>query len=422
MSASGRLCVLLRRGASSALLLALGACATWQPPTDAGDGPLRERAISATSRDVRVSATVLGKEDSKRMLGADVTRMRVQPVWVEIHNGTAQPLWLLRSGTDPDYFSPLEVAWSLHTLLGGTINRRIDAYFNGLGFRNPIQPGQTRAGLLFTNPDYITKFVNIDFFGSNTLIPFTLYLQVPDDERSMAASRSLLIFRYPEADIQNYTDLASLRAALETLPACATDASGTGQGDPLNAVIVGEIDDISAAAVRRNYRRDLRQSDLPQRVLDRQPDVVTRKQAQAGAPAIWIRGWLTPIRFQGQPVFVAQVGRPVGGRFARTDDQSVLLQSDVDEARNLFVQDMMYSGGLEKLGFVYGVGAASLHYPRTTLGNATYHTDGLRAVLFFVTRPLSVSDVQFLDWVPYLEQRERFQSEESDDAARHAEH
>ena len=69
-----------------------------------------------------------------------------------------------------------------------------------------------------------------------------------------------------------------------------------------------------------------------------------------------------------------------------------------------------------------GVGAASLHYPRTTLGNATYHTDGLRAVLFFVTRPLSVSDVQFLDWVPYLEQRERFQSEESDDAARHAEH
>lgn len=423
MNTSGRLWMALPRSARTAyLLLALGGCATWQPPTAPGDGPLRERAVSETNRDVRVSATVLGKEDSKRVLGADVTRMRVQPVWVEIHNGTAQALWLLRSGTDPDYFSPLEVAWSLHTLLGGTTNSLIDAYFNSLGFRNPIPPGQTRAGLLFTNPDFVTKFVNVDLFGSDTLIPLTLYLQVPDDDPSMVASRSPLKFYYPESDIRDYTDLAALRAALDMLPACATDASGTVQGDPLNAVIVGDINDISSAAVRRNYRRNLRQTDLPQRVFGRQPDVITRKQAQAGAPAIWIRGCLTPIQFQGQPVFVAQVGRPIGGRFAHADDRSVTLHSDVDDARNQFVQDMMYSGGLDKLGFVYGIGATSLQHPRTTLGNTTYHTDGLRAVLFFATRPLNFSDVQFLDWVPYLEQRERFQSEESDDATRHAEH
>ncbi|MBF6991991.1 LssY C-terminal domain-containing protein [Cupriavidus sp. IK-TO18] len=412
-----------RRGAGTAcLLLALGGCATWQAPPDAGDGPLRERAIGTINRDVRVSATVLGKEDSKRMLGTDVTRIGVQPVWVEVHNGMAQPLWLLRSGTDPDYFSPLEVAWSVHTLLDGTTNSHIDAHFNRLGFRNPIPPGQTRAGLLFTNPDYETKFVNIDLFGDDTLIPFALYLQVPDDDASTAVSRSPLSFRYPESDIRNYTDLASLRAALEAMPACATAASGTVPGDPLNAVIVGDINDISSAAVRRNYRRNLRQADLPQQVFGRQPDVVIRKVAQAGAPAIWVRGWLTPVRFQGQPVFVAQVGRPVGGRFARADEPSVRLQSDVDEARNLFVQDMMYSGGLEQLGFVHGVGAASQQHPRPTMGGATYRTDGLRAVLFFATRPLSLSDVQFLDWEPYLEQRERFQSGASEDAARHAEH
>lgn len=423
MTAAGHPRTMFRRGGGTAcLLLALGGCATWQPPTDAGDGPLRERAISAANRDARVSATVLGNKDSKRMLGADVTRIDVQPVWVEVHNRLAQPLWLLRSGTDPDYFSPLEVAWSVHTLFGGATNSRIDAHFNLLGFRNPIPPGQTRAGLLFTNPDYETKLVNIDLFGSDTLIPFTLYLQVPDDDASTSVSRSPISFRYPESDIRHYTDLASLRAALEALPASATGANGTVQGDPLNAVIVGDINDISSAAVRRNYRRNPRQTDLPQWVFGRQPDVVMRKVAQAGAPATWVRGWLTPIRFQNQPVFVAQIGRPVGGRFARADESSVRLQSDVDEARNLFVQDMMYSGGLEQLGFVHGVGTASLQHPRPTLGGATYHTDGLRAVLFFATRPLSLSDVQFLDWVPYLEQRQRLQSEESEDAARRAEH
>ncbi len=79
-----------------------------------------------------------------------------------------------------------------------------------------------------------------------------------------------------------------------------------------------------------------------------------------------------------------------------------MLHDDVDEARNLMIQDMMYSGGLDKLGFATGVGSASPTHPRTTLGGARYHTDGLRAVLFLATRPLSLSDVEFLDWAPYL--------------------
>jgi len=37
------------------------------------------------------------------------------------------------------------------------------------------------------------------------------------------------------------------------------------------------------------------------------------------------------------------------------------------------------------------------------LGGARYQTDGLRAVLFLATRPLSLSDVELLDWAPYLE-------------------
>jgi hypothetical protein len=77
---------------------------------------------------------------------------------------------------------------------------------------------------------------------------------------------------------------------------------------------------------------------------------------------------------------------------------------------------MMYSGGLAKLGFVYGVGPASQEHPRTTLNGGRYYTDGLRAVMFFATRPLSFTNVDILDWVPYLEQREPTVPKENDDA------
>lgn len=396
------------------LALALASCTTWHEPSEADETPLRERAVSTTSHGVRVSATVLGSEDSKRIYGADINSIRVQPLWIEVQNGTSQVLWLLRSGTDPDYFSPHEVAWSLHTLFGGATNAIMDDYFASLGFSNPIAPGDTRSGILFTNPDRGIKLVNIDLLGNHTLIPVSLFLRVPGG--TMDPRLAQIPFQFPETAIQDYTDLTSLRAALERLPCCATDASGEVQGDPLNAVGIGQFTDIGAALIRRNYRRDARTFDMAQRVFGREPDFVMRKQAQGGAPATWIRGWLTPIRFQGQLVYVAQVGRPVGGRFAPHDESRLVLHENVDEARNFLIQDLMYSGGLDKLGFVTGVGAALPDHPRASLDGATYYTDGLRAVVFFTTRPRSLSDVDFLDWVPFLDKGETVQPGATDDA------
>jgi hypothetical protein len=395
------------------LTLALTGCATWHVPPESDDGPLRQREVSATSRGVRVSATVLGSEDSERIYGADINRTGVQPLWIEVRNGTSQPLWLLRSGTDPEYFSPHEVAWSMHTLFGGAKNAQMDDYFRNLGFANPIPPGATQSGILFTNPDQGIKLVNVDLLGNQTLIPFSLFLSVPGG--TVDPRLAAIPFPFPETAVTDYKDLASLRAALESFPCCAVDANGTVQGDPLNAVGIGRLTEIGAALVRRDYRRDARESDRAQRLFGREPDFVMRKQAQAGAPATWIRGWLAPIRFQGQLVYVAQVGRPVGGRFAPRGETHLVLHENVDEARNLLIQDLMYSGGLDKLGYVNGVGAASADRPRTTLDGATYHTDGLRAVVFS-TRPRSLSDVEFLDWVPYLDEPATRQSGAASDA------
>jgi hypothetical protein len=237
---------------------------------------------------------------------------------------------------------------------------------------------------------------------------------VPDD---VPDSRlALTLFQYPDSAVTDCRDLASLRAALERLPCCASDQHVTASADPLNVIVVGKLEDIGAAMVRRGYHRELRESDLAQWVLGRKPDVVLRKEAQAGAPLTSIRAWLAPIRFNDESVYVAQVGRPVGGRFARRGTGDDVLYADVDEARNFLVQDMTYSSGLEKLGFVNGVGPATQSSPRTTLNGAHYFTDGLRVVMFFVTRPLSFSKVEILDWAPFMELRDPAVREENGDA------
>jgi hypothetical protein len=337
---------------------------------------------------------VLSSADSQRIFGTDLPKTGVQPVWIEVRNGSSQPLWLLRSGTDPDYYAPLEVAWSLHTLLGGT-NASVDHYFTARAFENPIAPGQAHEGILFVHSERQTTLLNIDLFGEHTLISFTLFAPVPNDNVSLGQEG----FHYPNAQMQDCDDLSTLRALLAQLPCCASGTTGAAQGDPLNVVFVGKVTDIGRAAVRRGYRLSERADHMVQLVFGRPPDVVLRKQAQAGAPSNWVRAWLAPIRFQGGSVYLAQAGRPVGGRFT-SPNAKVVLDNDVDEARNLLVQDMMYAG-LSKLGFVTGVGETPDTRPRSTLDGARYYTDGLRAVLFFATQPHSLGDIKILHWAQY---------------------
>lgn len=134
--------------------------------------------------------------------------------------------------------------------------------------------------------------------------------------------------------------------------------------------------------------------------------MVLRKSGQGGVPENWVRAWLAPFRYQGKAVFLVQAGRPVGGRF-REDEASVLnLHPDVDEIRDMLIGDMMYSGGLGELGFVTGVGEADRDKPRKSFDGTSYYTDGIRAVMIFVTRPRSISEVHMLDWYPAIKLRE----------------
>ena len=380
------------------MVISLSGCATWTAPTDASDTLLRSRAITEAGRGVEVSATVLGPEDCVRMLGSDVTAAGVQPVWVEVKNDTAHMLWLLRAGADPNYFSPLEVAWSAHVKFARDTNARVDEHFSQLAFPNPIPAHGTSSGILFTNPQPVTKLLTIDLLGSKMMIPFTLFLPVPGDN----SGGEHLIYPYAAAEITNYDDLDALREALASLPCCASTADGHSLGAPLNVVLIGNPDDIAAAISRRGYRRDQSRADASQQAFGRPPDVTIRKRVKTRASESWLRGWRAPLSYRGEMVFIAQAGRPIGGRFLDEETQDLRLHADVDEVRNNVIHDFMYSGGLEKFAFVSGVGVVPADRPRSLLGGSRYFTDGRRAALFFSTRPLTFAEVEFVEWEPIL--------------------
>lgn len=387
-----------------AISLALAGCATWVAPENVDDSPLRGRAVSETVTNVRLSAAVLSAQESKELVGADLNARKIQPVWIEIENSGPDMLWLLRAGTDPDYFSPLEAAWQFHTFLAGKKNNAIDEHFDALDFANPIPPRTTRSGIIFTNPHEQTHILNVDLLGPEKIVPFTLFLPDPDNPPDETAIKA--VARYSESVRVDIQDSSTLRQKLQNSPCCTTAGGQDIRGDPLNIVLIGNFDHVAAALIRRGFRGIRKEFDDAQTLYGRQPDFVLRKSDQSDGPVHWIRVWIAPFKYRGQPVWLGQTGRPVGGRFVSDEERTMKLHADVDEARNLLIQDLIYSGGLASLGFVSGSGTDMAAQSHESNASSDYHTDSLRAVMFFTARPRSLSDFEILDWIPAIEHRE----------------
>ena len=390
----------------SMLCLSLAGCATWQVPTEFNDSVLRARAEIQELRGVTLNAAVLSTDDSQRMFGSNINKTGVQPVWIEVENNTNQVLWLLRSGTDPDLFSPMEVAWPFHVSFASETNARLDDHFDALSFQNPVSPGTKQSGIIFANPHHMTRLLSVDILGQGELFPFTMFPPVPDDQTIEATAALVNVRQLVKEVTVDIKETDSFRTRLEQLPCCATGVDGNKLGDPLNVILIGDLADIVTALVRRGFRLDALDFDKKQHLYGRSPDIVARKKGQAGVPTNWVRMWVAPLRYQGQTVFVVQAGRRQGWRMEKVVEDDLILNPKVDEVRNLLIQDMAYSSGLRKIAFIDGVGATEPGESRSSLSDTSYQTDGLRAVLFFVTRPQSLSNIEFLDWHPALKLRE----------------
>jgi hypothetical protein len=379
-----------------ALLLLTGACASsFERPAPVDDGPLRARAVTRTGDGIRVSAAVPSVDEARATFGVDLDQRGIQPLWLEIENGSERSFYFLPTGLDPEYFAPLEVAFLYQGPFHDEGKAALAEHLEALSFdsRSPILSGETVSGFVYANRADPSVMVNVDLIGREWSDSIGLVVPVPGTEAAqqrMAALGGL----YTESDVVEIDDEPALRGALEELPCCAADPTGA-RSLPLNLVVIGKLDEWGPAFVGRSYRYA---PASPWHAFGRMQDLSGRRISRWVAPQPHtLRLWLTPLRYQDQPIWVGQVSTGLGGRFA-VSEGTRRIEPDVDEARNDIVQDLLYSQALAKIGFIKGAGSVSAAEPARTLDGSSYQTDGLRAVLMFGDKAVSLAEVDFFDW------------------------
>lgn len=240
-------------GSTIIFALCIYACATFKKPAAINEAPIYERALTQESNAIRVSTAVVGDDEARQIFGIDLSRKNIQAVWIRIVNKADKPFVLLPTAIDPEYFSPLEVAYAFHTTLATDANAALDEHLLNLNFpiRSLINPESTASGYIFTNWQKGMKVIDIDLVGDGFSQNFTFFAlnhKVKQGQDFFDRMRSL----FPTDELQIVESKAELRQALEQLPCCVSSGEGRPSAEPLNVVIIGKLDDWTTAFVRRD--------------------------------------------------------------------------------------------------------------------------------------------------------------------------
>ena len=157
------------RGAVNlALLLLTQACAApFERPAAIDDAALRARAVTRAEGGIRVSAAVPSGDEVRSVFGIDLGQKGIQPLWLEIENGSERSFYFLPTGLDPEYFAPLEVAYLYKSAFDDEGHAALGRHLEALGFdsRSPIFPGETVSGFVYANRVDPTMMVAVDLIG-----------------------------------------------------------------------------------------------------------------------------------------------------------------------------------------------------------------------------------------------------------------
>jgi hypothetical protein len=215
-------------------------------------------------------------------------------------------------------------------------------------------------------------------------------------------------------------DDGRLRAALEKLPRATTDKKGRKEGDPMNLAVIGSLEDLAATAgcdwdvtervtsgtawrtmMSFIFGSQYRYSPVsPLYYEGRHQDVALQKARDSVKQRNHLRLWLTPLRYNGKPVWVGQVSRDIGVRWTlKTINLTThKINPNVDEARSYLVGDLIHGQTVKWWGYVKGAEAAPYWQPRHNLTGDPYFTDGLRAVIELSADAIQPAGVRLMEW------------------------
>jgi len=393
--------------------LALG-CAGSFDPTPIHEVAFLERQQTQQQDGIRVSVAVPSAKETRRLFDDDLYGRKVQPVWIEIENTREEGAIFLPVGLDPAYYSPVEAANV--SVDDSRLDRERIRFFFDASLDIWLYPGETRSGFVFSSLDEGTKAFNVDIATPSDFVTFTFFVPVP----------GLKIDHY-EVDWQNLypaedlveVDDATLLAALERQPCCATNAEGEGTADPLNLVLIGTPREVYYAFIRAGWDEtevvsrssglktvasfltggEYRYSPVSSLyTFGRKQDVALQKARASIHERNHLRLWMSRARYAGKPVWIGQISRDIGVRFHAKTLTTHKIDPDIDEAREYLLEDLAYAQSLSAFGYAPGAIAAPESAPRFNLTGDPYFTDGYRLVLWVSSEPVDIADLEFIEW------------------------
>ena len=378
--------------------------------------PPNDRLYSQTQRSLTVATAVPSAEETEAIFGADLYGKNIQPVWVQVENRGDQTLFITPMGLDPAYYSPRE---ALQRTRAGADGANGNVLERSAMTRLRVPPQSIQSGYIFSRVDEGTKSYNVDVIGENQAFRMTFFVPVPGlklDHYEVDIGGM-----YPESELKQ-VDLPQLVAELERLPCCVRDERGEDRGDPLNLAFVGDISDMYYAFMRAGWDETetiygasllktaasavagglYRYSPVsPLYVFGRSQDVALQRARTSINERNHLRVWLTPLRFEGKPVWVGQISRDIGVRFTWRTITTHKIDPNVDETREFLLEDLAYAQALTKFGYVGGVGPAAYDQPRGNLTGDPYFTDGRRLVMWITGEQSAIDEIEVLDLSPY---------------------
>ena len=373
-----------------------------------------------TSGEVSVSASILSDDEARRVYGVELAEVGLQAVWLRIDNRSENAYLFLVAALDPNYYTADEAATIFKLPLKDPDERELLQYFRDRSIRLRVAPGTVNEGFVLTPRREGGRYLTVDLARSGELLEFGFSVPVGDGEFDFEALHPDRI--YGGTALPDLT-LEELRERVRALPCCATDDKARRHGDPLNVVLVGEIDELLGALARGGWSFTHRLSAKAARRLigaaitgntytvapvsslylfGRRQDFALQRARNNVFQRNHVRFWLAPFRFNGRSIWIGQVSRDVGVKLtARSKTLTThVIDPEVDEAREYLLQSLLIGGAVEKYGFAAGMPPATREDPRKNLTNDPYFTDGLRLVaVVSPTASIPPDRSQRLNWL-----------------------
>ena len=366
------------------LMLLASGCASYQP-TPLDQIPFKERAETQAVEGLRVTVSILSREEAREAFGVNLQKRGIQPVWIEIENRSDKPFWFMMAGLDPNYFSAHEAAYMNHFRFGGQQNKQMDIYFSDLGIDQSIGPGETNSGFAFANETLGTKQIRVKLYSNKDVRVFEFFLSVPGEQSDWDREKIQNIIKAERLTVDNDADL---RDRLEALPCCTQRADGSGEGDPINIAFVGGVS-LLKAFIRAGWDETAFQHDIGSvfgaaYLYGRSPDIQFQKVRRRVDSVTLVRLWVTPMSIGEEPVFVGSVTRSI--------------DPDIDEALQYVVEDLATAEAVGRFGRVRGIEPVSRAAPKQNFARAPYWTSGYRSVIEISDDPVRLDQVSWFDW------------------------